>query len=121
MSELLTLQTFKDKVFDYEASKEWNYRGDLPAIIDFYADWCGPCKMVAPVMEKLSVKYQGKLHVYKVDTEAQPDLAGMFGVSSIPTILFIPMKGEPRVAMGAMPEQEFDRIINELLLPQPAQ
>ncbi len=115
MPELLTVETFKEKIFNFDEDKEWKYRGELPAIVDFYADWCGPCKMVAPVMERLASKNAGKLHVYKVDTEAQPELAGMFGVSSIPTILFIPVKGEPRVAMGALPEKEFDRIIEDVL------
>lgn len=115
MAELLTLGTFKDKIFDYENEKAWKYRGELPAIVDFYADWCGPCKMVAPVLERLAKKYDGKLSIYKVDTEAEQELAGMFGVQSIPTLLFIPKDGEPRVAMGALPEKEFERIIGEVL------
>ncbi|HPE37150.1 MAG TPA: thioredoxin [Spirochaetales bacterium] len=115
MAEHLTLEAFKEKIFDYENEKEWKYRGDLPAIVDFYADWCGPCKMVAPVLDRLATKYSGKLHVYKVDTEDQPELAGMFGVQSIPTLLFIPLDGEPRVAMGALPEKEFERIIGDVL------
>lgn len=120
MTEHLTLEAFKNKVFDYENEKEWKFIGEKPAIIDFYADWCGPCKMVAPVMEKLSSKYAEKLSIYKVDTEAEQELAGMFGVQSIPTILFIPKVGQPRVSMGAMPEKEFERIIAELLLPAEA-
>ena len=120
MAEHLTLEAFKQRVFDYENEKEWKFRGEMPAIIDFYADWCGPCKMVAPVIEKLSTKYQGKLSVYKVDTEAEQELAGMFGIQSIPTILFIPKVGQPRVSMGALPEKEFERIIGELLLPAEA-
>jgi len=118
MSELLTLQSFKDKIFDYESEKEWNYRGDLPSIVDFYADWCGPCKMVAPILDRLSKKYEGKINIFKVDTEAEPELSGMFGIQSIPTILFIPMKGEPQAAMGALPEKEFERVIAELLLAE---
>jgi thioredoxin len=118
MSELLTLQSFRDKIFNYETDRDWNYRGDLPAIVDFYADWCGPCKMVAPILDRLSRKYEGKIHVYKVDTEAEPELSGMFGIQSIPTILFIPMKGEPQAVMGALPEKEFERVIAELLLPE---
>jgi len=118
MSELLTLRSFKENVFDYEAEKEWNYRGDLPAIVDFYADWCGPCKMVAPILDRLSKKYEGKIHIYKVDTEAEQELAGMFGIQSIPTILFIPMKGQPQAAMGALPEKEFERVIGEFLLAE---
>jgi len=117
VAEHLTLEAFKQKVFDYENEKEWKYRGELPAIIDFYADWCGPCKMVAPVLEKLATKYDGKLSIYKVDTEAEQELAGMFGIQSIPTILFIPKEGQPRVSMGAMPEKEFERIISDVLLP----
>jgi thioredoxin len=120
MPELLTLETFKTKVFNHEIDKEWNYRGDLPAIVDFYADWCGPCKMVAPILERLSQKYAGKIHIYKVDTEAEPELAGMFGVQSIPTLLFIPMSGQPQMAMGALPEKEFDRVISDVLLSKEA-
>jgi len=120
MSEHLTLGAFKERIFDYENEKEWKYKGEIPAIIDFYADWCGPCKMVAPILDKLSVKYEGKLTVYKVDTEAEQELASMFGVQSIPTILFIPKDGQPRVSMGAMPEKEFERVIAELLLPAEA-
>jgi thioredoxin len=118
MSELLTLQLFKENVFNYETDKEWNYRGDLPAIVDFYADWCGPCKMVAPILDRLSKKYEGKIHVYKVDTEAEPELSGMFGIQSIPTIMFIPMKGEPQAVMGALPEKEFERVIADVLLSE---
>lgn len=116
MSELLTLKSFKENVFNYETDKEWNYKGKLPAIVDFYADWCGPCKMVAPILDRLSKKYEGKLKIYKVDTEAEPELSGMFGIQSIPTILFIPLKGEPQAAMGALPEKEFERVISEFLL-----
>jgi thioredoxin 1 len=116
MSEHLSLETFKERVFDYENEKEWKYRGELPAIIDFYADWCSPCKMVAPILDKLSKKYDGKLHVYKVNTEQEQELAGMFGVQSIPTLLFIPKDGQPRVSMGAMPEKEFERLISDILM-----
>lgn len=112
--EVLQLQTFKDKVFDFEASKEWKFKGQRPAIIDFYADWCGPCRMLAPVLERLSERYKGKLDIYKVDTEASPDLAGMFGVRSIPALLFIPMQGEPAMSAGFMPEEGFDEAIRDL-------
>jgi len=83
--EHLTVETFKEKVFNWEESKDWKYKGELPCIIDFYADWCGPCKMVAPVLEELSKEYDGKVSFYKVDTEDQQELAGLFGISSIPT------------------------------------
>ncbi|MCG8454276.1 MAG: thioredoxin [Spirochaetales bacterium] len=115
MAEHLTAQSFKDKVFDYEKSQEWEYKGELPGIIDFYADWCGPCKMVAPIIEQLSDEYKGKLNVWKVDTEAEPELAGAFGIQSIPSILFIPVEGKPQMAAGALPKATFETIITEEL------
>mgnify|MGYP000256170517 CR=1 FL=1 len=90
MTENLTKQTFLEKVFNYEKNKDWMYEGKLPAIIDFYADWCGPCKMIAPVLEELSNEYAGKINIYKVDTEAEQELAAAFGIRSIPSILFVP-------------------------------
>jgi thioredoxin len=92
MPEHLTKETFKDKVFDFENNSEWKYEGDLPAIIDFYADWCGPCKMVEPVLEELAEEYDGKMHIYKIDTDAEQELAAAFGIQSIPSMLFIPME-----------------------------
>jgi thioredoxin 1 len=112
----LTTQEFKEKVFNYEVNKEWKYAGELPAIIDFYADWCGPCKMVAPILQEIAKDYLGKLIVYKVDTESEQELAGAFGISSIPTLLFIPMNGQPQAAMGALPRQSFDKAIQDILL-----
>jgi thioredoxin 1 len=112
----LTTQEFKEKVFNYDASKEWKYEGELPAIIDFYADWCGPCKMVAPILEELAHDYAGQLVIYKVDTENERELASVFGISSIPTLLFVPKTGEPQAAMGALPRQTFDKAIKEVLL-----
>jgi len=112
----LNTQDFKDKVFNYEAGKEWKYEGTLPAIVDFYADWCGPCKMVAPVLEDLAREYAGKIMVYKVNTEDEQELASVFGIRSIPTILFIPKEGEPQAAMGALPKQTFEKVIKDVLL-----
>jgi thioredoxin len=112
----LTAQDFKDKVFDYEKASEWKYTGSLPAIVDFYADWCQPCKMVAPVLEELARDYAGKLMVYKVNTENEQELASIFGIQSIPTLLFIPKEGKPQSAMGALPRQTFDKVIQEVLL-----
>ena len=112
----LTTQEFKEKVFNYEVNKEWKYAGELPAIIDFYADWCGPCKMVAPILQDIAKDYAGKLIVYKVDTESEQELASVFGISSIPTLLFVPKDGQPQAAMGALPRQSFDQAINEILL-----
>lgn len=114
--EFLTNETFKQKVFNYEINKEWKYEGELPAIIDFYADWCGPCKMVAPVLEELANEYKGKLNIYKIDTEKEMELSAAFGIRSIPSLLFIPKNGQPQMAMGALPKEAFVQIINDVLL-----
>ena len=119
--EHLTKQTFKEKVFDFEKNKEWKYEGSKPCIIDFYADWCGPCKMVAPVLEELSKEFDGKIDIYKVDTEAEQELAAVFGIRSIPSILFCPMNNQPQMAQGAMPKQSFVQVINDVLLKEDAQ
>lgn len=116
--EHLTNETFKQKVFNYEANKEWKFEGQLPCIIDFYADWCGPCKMVAPILEELSTEYEGKVNIYKVNTEEQQELAAAFGIQSIPSILFCPMNEQPQMAMGALPKQSFVQAINDILLKQ---
>jgi thioredoxin len=114
--EHLTNQTFKEKVFNYEQNQEWKFEGELPCIIDFYADWCQPCKMVAPILEELSKEYAGKINIYKVDTEAEQELASVFGIRSIPSILFCPKDGQPQMAMGALPKDTFRQAINEVLL-----
>jgi len=114
--EHLTKETFLAKVFDYEKNKEWKFEGELPAIVDFYADWCGPCKMVGPILEDLSKEYQGKIVVYKVDTDAEQELASVFGIRSIPSILFVPLQGKPQMAMGAMPREAFVEAIKGVLL-----
>lgn len=116
MAEHLTKERFLTDIFDYENNNEWKYSGDLPAVIDFYADWCGPCKMVAPVIDALSEEYDGKVNFYKIDTEAEQELAGAFGVRSIPSILFIPMEGKPQMAAGALPKESFKEIIDKELL-----
>ena len=117
--EHLTLESFKEKICECgigsSEKAEWKYKGTLPAVIDFYADWCGPCKMVAPVMEELSREYKGELDFYKIDTEAQQQLAGMFGISSIPSILFIPLNAQPQMTAGALPKAEFIRMFREIL------
>jgi thioredoxin 1 len=114
--EHLTKETFQQKIFDYETSKEWKFAGQLPAIVDFYADWCGPCKMVAPILKELADEYKGKVDIYKVDTEQEQELAGVFGIRSIPSILFIPKTGKPQMAMGAMPKEAFVEAIDSVLL-----
>lgn len=113
--EHLTKDTFRTKVFDFETKKDWKFSGELPCIIDFYADWCGPCKMVAPILEDLSKEYAGKLNIYKVDTEQEQELAGMFGIRSIPSILFVPRDGKPQMAMGALPKESFKDAIKSVL------
>ncbi|MBA2329300.1 MAG: thioredoxin [Flavisolibacter sp.] len=112
----LSAQDFKDKIFDYEQKEEWNYKGELPAIIDFYADWCGPCKAIAPVLEELSNEYDGQLIIYKIDTDKESELSGMFGIQSIPTLLFIPLQGNLMVQKGAVPKNALQKIIEEKLL-----
>jgi thioredoxin 1 len=114
--EHLTKDTFITKVFDFENNKEWNYQGELPCLIDFYADWCGPCKMVAPILEELATEYNGKINIYKVDTEEEQELAGIFGIRSIPSILFCPADGAPQMAMGALPKDTFKKAIEDILL-----
>ncbi|MFC1729735.1 thioredoxin [candidate division KSB1 bacterium] len=114
--ELLTKQNFLDKVFNFEKNKEWKFEGDLPCIIDFYADWCMPCKMLTPVLEELSKEYEGKINIYKVDTEQEQELAAAFGIRSIPSILFCPKDGQPQMAMGALPKQQFIQLIDDVLL-----
>lgn len=116
--ENLTKETFLEKVFDFEKSKSWNFKGDLPCIIDFYADWCGPCKMIAPVLEELAREYEGKIRIYKVDTEAERELAGAFGIRSIPSILFCPKNDKPQMAQGALPKASLDKAIKEILLAE---
>jgi thioredoxin 1 len=118
--EHLTKAAFLEKVFDYEKNQEWSFSGELPAIIDFYADWCAPCRMVAPVLEQLSREYDGKINIFKIDTEAEQELAAAFGIRSIPSILFIPKEGKPQMAMGALPREAFvDAIENVLQVPKP--
>ncbi|MBT3755623.1 MAG: thioredoxin [Candidatus Cloacimonetes bacterium] len=113
--EYIALETFKEKIFDFENDTEWNYKGELPAIIDFYADWCGPCKRVAPIMEELAAEYDGKVKIYKIDTEDQKELASIFGIRSIPSILFIPVSEQPQMSTGALPKAEFEKMIKEIL------
>jgi thioredoxin len=114
MLEHLTLDTFKEKVFNFENNKDWKFEGDKPCLIDFYADWCGPCKMIAPVLEQLQKEYGEKLNIYKVNTEDERDLASMFGIQSIPSLLFVPTEGKPQMAMGALPKETFEQAFKEI-------
>jgi thioredoxin len=115
MLEHLTKETFKQKVFDYETNKEWKFEGKKPAIIDFYADWCMPCKMVAPILEELSQDFKGKVDIYKVNTEEERELSAVFGIQSIPSLLFIPKDGQPQMAMGALPKATFIKAFKDVL------
>ena len=120
MVENLTNETFIQKVFDYGNSKEWKYQGNLPAIIDFWAPWCGPCRMVGPIIEELSNEYNGKVNFFKVNSDEEQELSSVFGIRSIPSLLFIPMEGAPQMAVGALPKDELKKIINqELKVPNP--
>jgi thioredoxin 1 len=116
MAEHLTKESFLNKVFNYEKNKEWKFEGDLPAVIDFWAPWCGPCKMVGPVIDELSKEYSGKVNFYKLNTDEEQEVAGAFGIRSIPSILFVPLKGQPKMAVGALPKAALkDAVETELL------
>jgi len=119
MTEALTKEKFLEKVFDYEKNTEWKYEGDKPAIIDFWAEWCAPCKMVAPVLEELSDEYKDQINIYKVNTEQEQELAAAFGIQSIPSLLFIPKDDKPQMAAGALPKDSFVKIIDEVLDVKP--
>ena len=113
----LTKAEFLKKVVDYEGNPtEWKYLGEKPAIIDFYASWCGPCKRVAPILDELAAEYGDKIDIYKIDTEQEQELAAAFGIRSIPTLLFVPMKGKPQMVQGAIGKADFEKIIQEVLL-----
>jgi thioredoxin 1 len=116
MPENLTKQTFVEKVFDFEKSSDWKYSGELPCVIDFWAPWCGPCRAVGPVIEELSKEYEGKVNFYKVNTDEEQELAGAFGIRSIPSLLFVPMTGQPKMAVGALPKNSLKEAINKELL-----
>lgn len=113
----LTKAEFLKKVANYEQNPDkWVYLGDKPCIIDFYADWCGPCKMIAPILEELAQEYEGQIYIYKVDTEAEQELAADFGIRSIPTLLFCPVGENPQMAQGALPKDVLKNVIDEILL-----
>ncbi|QGW29207.1 thioredoxin [Phnomibacter ginsenosidimutans] len=116
----LTTADFKAKVFNYDNANEWAFSGDKPAVIDFYADWCGPCKAVAPVLEQLSDEYAGQVDIYKVNTDIEQELSMVFGIQSIPSLLFIPMEGKPMMQAGALPKHVLKSVIDKELLGQTA-
>jgi thioredoxin len=112
----LTDLAFKQKVFNYEKNKEWKYEGNLPAIVDFYADWCGPCKKLSPIIEEVAKEYKGKIIVYKVDTDVEKVLSSNMGIQSLPTLVFIPKTGAPQVSMGLISKETLVKAINDILL-----
>ena len=112
----LTTEQFRERVFDYKNEKTWQFRGDKPCIIDFYTTWCGPCKRLAPIMEELSQTYCGQVVFYKADTERERELAYVFGINSIPQVLYIPVEGKPMMLKGLYPKEEIVKIIEEFLL-----
>ena len=105
MAEQLTKDGFLKKVFNYEKNKEWKFEGDIPAVVDFWAPWCGPCRMVGPIIDELSTEYAGKVNYYKINVDDEQELAGIFGVRSIPSMLFIPKEGKPKMSIGALPKE----------------
>ena len=113
---VMNKEMFLKDVFDYEKSKEWKYKGDKPAIIDLYADWCGPCKAVAPILKELAAEYKGKIVIYKINVDKEKELATAFGIRSIPTMLFVPQTGDPMISQGALPKEELVKQIDNFLL-----
>jgi len=111
----LSAQSFKEYVFDYEKNQTWKYEGKVPAILDFYADWCGPCKMLSPVLKDLQKEYDGKIQIYKINTDKEKELAATFGIRSLPTIVFVPLEGDPQAAMGFRPKADMENMIKEIL------
>ena len=111
----LNKKEFKARIFDYTFSKEWKYKGDQPAVIDFYADWCKPCKVIAPIISELSADYEGRVNFYKVNTEKEPQVAKVFGIANIPTLLFIPVEGKPTMLKGVQPKFVLKRNIERML------
>ena len=116
MVEHLTKQAFLEKIFNFEENKEWKYEAELPSVIDFWAPWCGPCRMVGPIIDELSAEYEGKVNFYKVNTDEEQELAGAFGIRSIPSLLFIPKEDKPKMAVGALPKASLKEAIDRELL-----
>jgi len=112
----LSTENFKKMIFNYDINKQWKYEGSKPAIIDFYADWCSPCKQLSPMVEEIARQYAGKIVVYKVNTDKEKILSQDIGISGLPTLLFIPMSGKPQSTVGLIPKETLLKAINEVLL-----
>ncbi|MCK4343481.1 MAG: thioredoxin [Phycisphaerae bacterium] len=115
MKQHLSKTEFLQKVFDFEQHKEWRFEGDVPCIVDFSADWCQPCKLLGPILDELAKEYDGKINIYKVDTGAEPELAAVFGIRSIPTMLFVPKKGKPQMTVGVIPKGTIKKAIRDVM------
>jgi thioredoxin 1 len=115
MAEQLTKDGFLQKVFNYEKNKDWKFEGEVPAVIDFWAPWCGPCRMVGPIIDELSKEYAGRVNFYKVNVDDEQELAGVFGIRSIPSMLFVPKEGKPKISVGALPKEALVEAINKEL------
>lgn len=115
MIEHLNYKSFREKIYDFESNHKWKYEGKVPCLIDFYASSCDPCQKVDPLLDELSAEYKGKITIYKVDTEKEIDLKALFHVQSIPSLLFVPLKGTPQIAFGALPRESFVRAFTNLL------
>jgi len=116
MTEHLNKKTFLEKVFNYDKNTDWKYEGELPALVDFWAPWCGPCRMVGPILDELSEEYKGKVNIYKVNTDEEQELGAVFGIRSIPSLLLIPKEGQPKMAVGALPKDALIEVIEKELL-----
>lgn len=112
----MNTKEFKEKIFDFTDTQDWKFKGTTPCVIDFYADWCGPCKAIAPVLDELSDEYGGKVEFFKVDTDKETELASLFGIRSIPTLLLIPSKGNPEALVGVLPKEKLKEAIDDKLL-----
>ncbi len=114
--EHLTLETFKEKIMNFEINKNWKFEGKLPAIVKYTAHWCNPCKALTPILESLSKEYSGKINIYEVDVDAEPELSSLFNIRSVPAMLFIPINGEPQMSIGALPQSKLKEVIEDILL-----
>lgn len=112
----LTDESFKKLIFNYDKNKDWKYEGSKPAIIDFYADWCAPCRQLSPLVEEVAREYSGKINVYRVDTQKETVLSQNMGITSLPTLIFIPENGKPQYTIGAIPKETLVKAVNEILL-----
>jgi thioredoxin 1 len=114
--QLISSESFKKLIYNYDENKQWKYEGNMPAIVDFYADWCPPCRQLSPLVEELSAKYQGQIAFYKINTDTEKGLAQSLGISSLPTLLYIPVNGQPQVTLGFIPKEKIIKTIQEILL-----